>query len=259
VIRRLGFEEEPTPYEAQPHNARVWSEGWVRRELYCLNCGAEQLEKLPNNTPVGDFVCRSCSEQYELKSKSGGLAKSVPDGAYRTMLERLSSQENPSLILLGYDRDRKLVSNLAVIPKHFFVPSLIQQRKPLAQTARRAGWIGCNILVDRVPEAGRVIVVKDGLPLPREQVLKNWRRTCFLREEGAAARGWLVEVLKCVEEIGRDEFEIADVYAFEPRMRLLYPGNSHVREKMRQQLQVLRDAGFIEFLERGRYRRNLPR
>ncbi|MGD9966717.1 MAG: DpnI domain-containing protein [Hyphomonadaceae bacterium] len=258
LIRRLGFEEERTPYEAQTHNARFWSEGWVSRQLYCLNCGAERLERLPNNTPVGDFVCQSCSEQYELKSKAGRLAKSVPDGAYQTMLQRLNSQENPSLILLGYDRDRRRVSNLAVIPKHFFIPSLIQKRKPLADTARRAGWIGCNILVDRVPEAGRVIVVKDGVTLPREQVLETWRRTCFLRDERASARGWLIEVLKCVEDIGRAEFGLADVYAFESRLRILYPGNSHVREKMRQQLQVLRDAGFIEFLGRGRYRRKLP-
>lgn len=63
MIRRLGFEEEPERYEAQAHNARVWSEGWVGAQLYCLNCGADRLEKLPNNTPVGDFVCRSCSEQ----------------------------------------------------------------------------------------------------------------------------------------------------------------------------------------------------
>jgi hypothetical protein len=32
------------------------------------------------------------------------------------------------------------------------------------------------------------------------------------------------------------------------------PDNKHVKEKMRQQLQVLRDNGFLEFLDRGRYR-----
>jgi hypothetical protein len=29
---------------------------------------------------------------------------------------------------------------------------------------------------------------------------------------------------------------------------------AHVRDKIRQQLQVLRDLGFIEFLDRGHYR-----
>lgn len=255
MIRRLGFEEESAPYEAETHNARFWSEGWVSRQLYCLNCGADKLTKLPNNTPVGDFECATCAEQYELKSKAGAFTMSVPDGAHKTMLERLSSQQNPSLVLLGYSRATREVLNLAVIPKHFFVPSIIQERKPLAATAKRAGWVGCNILVGRVPEAGRITVVKDGVLVPRDEVLSKWRETCFLREEGTAARGWLIDVLKCVEEIGSAEFELADVYAFEARMRQLYPANSHVREKMRQQLQVLRDAGLIEFLGRGVYRR----
>ena len=34
----------------------------------------------------------------------------------------------------------------------------------------------------------------------------------------------------------------------------LHPDNRHVLDKIRQQLQVLRDMGFVEFLGRGRYR-----
>jgi hypothetical protein len=34
----------------------------------------------------------------------------------------------------------------------------------------------------------------------------------------------------------------------------LHPANRHVRDKIRQQLQVLRDLGLIEFLGRGGYR-----
>jgi type II restriction enzyme len=33
-----------------------------------------------------------------------------------------------------------------------------------------------------------------------------------------------------------------------------YPGNRHVRPKIRQQLQVLRDSGYLEFLSKGTYR-----
>ena len=33
-----------------------------------------------------------------------------------------------------------------------------------------------------------------------------------------------------------------------------YPGNRNVRPKIRQQLQVLRDQGFLQFTARGRYR-----
>ena len=34
----------------------------------------------------------------------------------------------------------------------------------------------------------------------------------------------------------------------------LHPDNRHVRDKIRQQLQVLRDHGYLEFVSRGSYR-----
>jgi type II restriction enzyme len=59
--------------------------------------------------------------------------------------------------------------------------------------------------------------------------------------------------------LGKTEFQIDDVYADEQRLQRLYPANRHVREKIRQQLQVLRDNGYLEFLSRGNYRlRQLP-
>lgn len=222
-----------------------------------MNCGAERLRKLPNNTPVGDLVCDTCAEEYELKSQAKKISERVPDGAYRTM-ERLSAGNNPSLMLLSYDKARQSVTNVAVVPKHFFLPDIIEERPPLKATARRAGWIGCNILLCRVPEAGRIYVVRNGAALPKDQVLERWNQTAFLQDLRLESRGWLLETRKCVEAIGRAEFELSDVYAFEERLQRLYPGNQHVREKMRQQLQVLRDKGFIEFLGRGRYRTVRP-
>lgn len=53
------------------------------------------------------------------------------------------------------------VSNLFVVPKHFFVTDIIEERKPLADTARRAGWVGCNILLSHVPDAGEIFIVRD--------------------------------------------------------------------------------------------------
>ncbi|WP_370627362.1 hypothetical protein [Brevundimonas sp. PAMC22021] len=69
------------------------------------------------------------------------------------------------------------------------------------------------------------------------------------------ARGWLLAVMKAVEAVGRPEFTLADVYAHEAALAALYPGNNHVRPKIRQQLQVLRDRGWLAFNGRGVYRR----
>ncbi|MFL5035052.1 MAG: restriction endonuclease, partial [Microvirga sp.] len=55
------------------------------------------------------------------------------------------------------------------------------------------------------------------------------------------------------------EFQLDDVYAFERQLNLVYPNNQHVRPKIRQQLQVLRDYGYLDFTGRGAYRlRSVP-
>jgi type II restriction enzyme len=45
-----------------------------------------------------------------------------------------------------------------------------------------------------------------------------------------------------------------DVYAYENRLAVLHPDNKHVRAKIRQQLQVLRDNGILEFVGKGTYK-----
>jgi type II restriction enzyme len=60
--------------------------------------------------------------------------------------------------------------------------------------------------------------------------------------------------MKCVEAIGKREFQIDSIYAFENRLSKLYPDNRNVRPKIRQQLQFLRDRGYLEFVSRGYYR-----
>lgn len=250
----LGFEETQAAFESPSQSARVWTERWAERELFCPACGADRLQAHPNNAPVADLFCGSCSEDYELKSQKAKIGRKVVDGAWATMLERLGSASNPSLFVLRYDRDRLAVSDLIVVPKHFFTADLIEKRKPLAPTARRAGWVGCNILLEKVPASGRIEIVRDGVTAPRSDVVAKWSKTAFLRDTGSGARGWLVEIMAQIEALGRPEFTIDDAYGFAPSLSALYPENRHVREKIRQQLQVLRDRGWLQFVGRGRYR-----
>jgi type II restriction enzyme len=251
---KLGFEELQVPYSSGTQSARVWTERWVRDQMYCPGCGTIKISSFPNNSPVADFFCASCKEEFELKSQKSAFGAKVLDGAFRTKCDRLAASNNPSLFLLNYDRKQLSVVNLLVVPKHFFVRKIIEERKPLAATARRAGWIGSYILLNQVPASGKIFIVRDGQPQPKEDVLAQWRKTLFLRDEGLEARGWLIEVMKCVEAIGRPEFSIDDIYAFESHLSRLYPDNQNVKPKIRQQLQYLRDRGYLEFVSRGSYR-----
>lgn len=248
------FEEAPAAFTSGSQKARVWTEGWILREMYCPACGSPKLDEFENNKPVADFFCDLCDEEYELKSKKGPISKTVPDGAYNTMMARLRSDTKPSLMVMRYDSASKRVCDLAVIPKQFFIPELIHKRKPLAETARRAGWVGCDIRIERVPNFGKIKLITNRIARPKGEVVASWERTAGLRKKSFKQMGWVVDVLRCVERIGREEFTLADVYKFENYLGELHPENNHVKPKIRQQLQVLRDAGILEFVGRGRYR-----
>lgn len=242
-------------YKNSSQKVRVLTEGWVKAEGYCPSCGNIKLNQYSNNEPVADFFCDKCNEDFELKSKSNKVGKKIVDGAYQTMLERLADIHNPNFFLLNYDLYSYNVSNFFVIPKHFFIPEIIEKRKSLSSGARRAGWVGCNILLGRIPEVGRIYLVKNKEINPREKVCSLWKKTLFLREEKKTeSRGWLLDVMRCIEMIRKDEFTLADIYKFAPMLAKQHPKNRHIKDKIRQQLQILRDRNYIQFIGRGNYR-----
>lgn len=63
------------------------------------------------------------------------------------------------------------------------------------------------------------------------------------------------DVLNCINEIPDKEFKLNDVYRFIEVLKEKHINNNHIEAKIRQQLQLLRDKGYIEFLERGHYRK----
>ncbi|OGF69823.1 restriction endonuclease [Candidatus Giovannonibacteria bacterium RIFCSPLOWO2_02_FULL_45_14] len=242
-------------YKSASQKVRVLTEDWVDKTIFCPNCGHLDIDKYPNNQPVADFYCSNCREEYELKGKQNTLGVKIVDGAYRTMLERLTSSNNPNFFLLSYDLSDLKVTNFLVIPKHFFVPEIIEKRKPLAETARRAGWIGCNILLNSIPQTGKIFFVRNQQVELKEKVLAEWKKTLFLREEkDISAKGWLMDIMISIEKLGKSEFTLGDVYVFEKELNKLHPENKHIKDKIRQQLQVLRDRNYLEFVERGMYR-----
>lgn len=67
--------------------------------------------------------------------------------------------------------------------------------------------------------------------------------------------GWKLEVFNCLDSIDNKTFILNEAYAFEDFLSKKYPGNSNVKDKIRQQLQFLRDLGLIEFKGGGVYRK----
>lgn len=59
--------------------------------------------------------------------------------------------------------------------------------------------------------------------------------------------------MHCIDKLGKQEFTLNDVYAFESKLSKLHPDNRHTKDKIRQQLQTLRDKGYLDFVSRGHY------
>jgi len=56
-----------------------------------------------------------------------------------------------------------------------------------------------------------------------------------------------------VKNLHKDFFTLDDVYACADFLQNRHPNNSHIQDKIRQQLQFLRDKGLIEFKGNGKY------
>jgi hypothetical protein len=86
-------------------------------------------------------------------------------------------------------------------------------------------------------------------------VLSKVSRSGGLEIADMNSRGWLMDVLNCVNRVPTSEFTLRDIYNFEPELQIKHPQNTNVKAKIRQQLQFLRDKGFLEFTGVGKYKK----
>ena len=247
---KMGYDDV---YTSNSQIARVITENWVGINSFCPRCGNDNLVRYENNKPVADFYCKNCNEDFELKSKNGVLGKKITDGAYNSMISRITSNQNPNFFFLTYSKASLTVKNFITIPKHFFSPDIIEKRKPLSSSAKRAGWIGCNIDLSSVPAAGRIFLIKDSVITKKKDVIAQFDSTLFLRNSTIEARGWTLDILKCIDRLQKNEFKLDDIYRFETELQKKHPHNHFIKPKIRQQLQVLRDRGIITFVSKGKY------
>lgn len=242
-------------YHSSTQMARVLTEDWLGRNMYCPICGASMLNHFEANRPVADFYCKDCHSEYELKSKERakeGIGDKIMDGEYSTMIGRITAMNNPHFFFLTHINNR--VKNLILIPNHFFVPDIIEKRKPLSENARRAGWTGCNINLTSIPQYGKIYVVQNSVEIEHHLVIEACKKVESLRTNSLESRGWLMDVLQCVDKL-ENEFSLEEMYAFTDILKAKHPDNNNVQPKIRQQLQVLRDKGFLEFTTRGHYKK----
>ena len=241
-------------YTSSAQRIRVMSEAWAEENLYCPCCPSGTIERCPNNREAIDYTCNCCDSAFQLKSSQSHSATRIVDGAFAAMMRAVGKGAAPNLLLLHYDPSRWEVRDLTLIPHFAFTSSCIEKRRALSGNARRAGWVGCNILLCNIPPDVRITWVENGVAVSSREVRTKFRSVSSLASIASTERGWTLDILKVVRTLGKRDFCLADVYAYVAELQALHPNNRHIRDKMRQQLQTLRNLGFVQFLGQGNYR-----
>lgn len=130
----------------------------------------------------------------------------------------------------------------------------MERRKPLFEHAHHANGEGCDTLMDKMSKREGTMV-SDGEISYLTSLIEDGQKSKDLKPDDNTSRSWLMDVLQCVSMIPQNEFSLQDIYAFESDLQNKYQNNHHIKAKMRQQLQILRDKGLITFLGNGEYRK----
>lgn len=239
-------------YRSASQIARVVTEAWCARELYCVACSNNRLTPAPPNTEAIDFECSECKQLFQLKRGKAWSERKVVDAGLEAMLRAIRRDRTPNLLVLQYSPLWRVL-NLLLIPRFFFHETAIEPRKPLTAHARRAGWVGCNILLDSIPEDGKIRLIRNGRALAKEKIRAEYRRVQPLSQLRPDLRGWALDVLSTIRALDKRRFTLSELYAHEPILQAAHPSNRNVRPKIRQQLQVLRDLGLVTFEAPGHY------
>lgn len=251
------YNEYKYRYKSPSQLARVITERWVEDNMYCPFCSASNLKPYNNNYPVADFYYNQCKEEFQLKSKKNNIGKTIPDGDYYKMIEAVNSNKVPNFFFLAYSHNIDYIENLLIVPNQFIVPNVINRRTPLSATARRAGWTGCSIKLDYISNQGKIYAIRERKIISKSQVVNNVLSISFFREiKNLDTRGWINDVLLVISHINKEIFTLKDVYKYKDFFKKMHPNNNNIEAKIRQQLQILRDNNFIEFIGRGVYKKN---
>jgi uncharacterized protein YlaI len=140
-------------YTSQSQVGRVMLETWAEFNLYCVNCAADALTRLPANTPVADFACDTCEDRFQLKSTKNRFKTTVQGAAFGPTVAAARDHSMPEFVLVEYDPRYHTVIFVDALPGRLITEERVIPREKLGPNARRAGWQGCNIDITGLPRA----------------------------------------------------------------------------------------------------------
>ncbi|MDX1742177.1 MAG: DpnI domain-containing protein [Ruegeria sp.] len=126
-----------------------WGEQIVAKSCHCPSCKKNKtLKLLPTNFKCADIICDFCGYLTQVKTAKVADIESIPKyvlgGAWGTQKERMEAAIYFSLYLVLTTNDQKKYS-IYYLSKDLQEKGMFAPRKPLSDTAKRAGWQGFRI------------------------------------------------------------------------------------------------------------------
>jgi type II restriction enzyme len=150
--------EEHTEWKSESRIVGEASENYTKDNIKCLRCNENNFKKCKTNEQSKDLICISCNQKFQIKAKSVTQQQvnniktknkfTTLGGEYSTTLKNINEQID-YLIILYEKHTYKIISMLYIKYENINFKCIIP-RKPLAITAKRAGWQGCTFIFDNI-------------------------------------------------------------------------------------------------------------
>ncbi|MDD2565560.1 MAG: DpnI domain-containing protein [Candidatus Gracilibacteria bacterium] len=226
------------------------TEHWTANNIFCPICGSS-LDKHKIDRPINDLFCIDCNNDFELKASKGKFTKMLPAGNYQKAIDTITNKPM-HLFVLKYSEDYT-VTNFLVVPKYFFTSEIVKKRPNALKD--RPNYFMSDINFSNIPESGKIHYISNGTYKTRTEILKEWEKIKFLEKEKASSKGWIFDIMICIEKLNKNEFHLKELNIFIDELSYKHPENNNIEPKIRQQLQLLRNKGYLEFIDgKGNYR-----
>jgi type II restriction enzyme len=111
------------------------------------------------------------------------------------------TDEPPNLFLLHCELPKLTVENVFLIPHFAFSLSMLEKRQPLSRAARHAGWVGCNFLLENIPNDAQINILCDRKAVISSKVRSAYKKLRPLGKLSAEKRGWTLDVLNIARSL----------------------------------------------------------
>lgn len=238
-------------YASNSQKSKNITEPWILENFPCPFCKSK-LKQYPANNKCSDYYCEKCDEDFELKSIKGKFSKKKITGSeYFSTIEKINTKK-PNWILL--ERNDIQVTGLTLIPNYFFYNDMIEKRNELSSKAQRAGWTGCLIRVDMIPSFAKIQFVKNGVEVSEKIIKYKLSMINRFKNIDTEKKDWKLILMYLIDRIPDTIFSLNELYSNIDEFKLSHPNNNFIKENIRHTLQLLRDEGYVKFLDSEGYK-----